>query len=223
MKQETKSKLSSLLFAPLTIVFLVFTFGLVLMSIFETLNFDLTAGGVLASQAPLLISGLIFFNVGYNNLREVFESKLSIKVILAGFVIAFVSILINIILSSYLSTLLPVEESASATEMITSNNSLFIKIVIPVIIAPVVEEFTFRAGLRSYLEKAGWGTKGYIVISSILFGLLHWAPGQYINIAMTGVLGLIWSIIYIKTNNIYIPIVSHSFYNLIVVMIATYS
>lgn len=224
MSTEIKSKLRSLLLAPVIIILLILTAGFSLVTLFESLNLDMVAGGILASQVPLLISGSIFFKLKKDSIKEVFNNKLSINVILIGGLITFVSLLINTIISAYLSKFIVTEDVVGTTEMVISSTSLFTRIIVPVIIAPTIEEFAFRAGLKDFLMRSGWGAKGYIVISSILFGLLHWAPGgnSYIHIVLTGVLGLLWSSAYIKTENIYIPIVSHSLYNLSILMIASY-
>ncbi|NLO39841.1 MAG: CPBP family intramembrane metalloprotease [Ruminiclostridium sp.] len=78
-----------------------------------------------------------------------------------------------------------------------------------VIVAPVTEEFLVRGmWLRGY-------TKHYkpwvgVVISSVIFGLLHLNLPQFVGATMSGLL-LGWA--YIKTNSIMLPMLIHAVHN----------
>ncbi|WP_019412674.1 CPBP family intramembrane glutamic endopeptidase [Paenisporosarcina sp. TG20] len=79
------------------------------------------------------------------------------------------------------------------------------------IIGPVAEEFIFRGVLlkRMIKKTSMWGG---IVISSILFGILH--P----DFLGAFVFGIVASLLYLKTNNLFIPTLFHIINNSIVVI-----
>lgn len=61
-----------------------------------------------------------------------------------------------------------------------------------------------------YLGGAGWG----VVIYSVLFGLGHFEQGYDAMIA-TGILGVLWGLLYLARRSIVAPMVSHAGFNLV--------
>lgn len=83
-------------------------------------------------------------------------------------------------------------------------------IISTVILAPVIEEFIFRGIiLNKWAEKSS--NIRALIISSLLFGLLH--IGSFIIPQFIG--GLLYGIVYIKTKKLVYPILMHSINNLI--------
>ena len=78
-----------------------------------------------------------------------------------------------------------------------------------VIAAPVIEELIFRGYLLHRWARK-WGLTKGVLLSSFLFGAIHSDP---LAAAMTGVL---FSILYLRTQSIFAPIIAHSLYNLTV-------
>ncbi|MES9990924.1 MAG: CPBP family intramembrane glutamic endopeptidase [Candidatus Thiodiazotropha sp.] len=78
-----------------------------------------------------------------------------------------------------------------------------------VIFAPVFEEIAFRGILlHSWSEK--WGVNRAILISSLLFGIVHPDP-----IGATA-FGIAMSVLYLRTQTLLIPIICHALNNLVV-------
>jgi len=79
------------------------------------------------------------------------------------------------------------------------------------IIGPIAEEFIFRGVLlhRMMKKTSMWGG---IIISSILFGILH------ADVFGAFIFGVIASLLYIKTRNLLIPILLHIINNSIAVI-----
>ena len=73
--------------------------------------------------------------------------------------------------------------------------------------APVTEEFLFR-GILLHRWTTKWGITPALIISSILFGILH------ANIVGLFVFGLMMALLYIKTRTLIVPIICHSLNNL---------
>lgn len=81
------------------------------------------------------------------------------------------------------------------------------------IVAPIVEEFVFRAlimtKLRNEVSKAI-----SIIISAILFALIHFMAGGIITVAHAFLGGLIFALAYVKTKSLFPAIVAHIFGNI---------
>lgn len=84
------------------------------------------------------------------------------------------------------------------------------------IIGPIVEEIMFRGIILNRLSKR-WGFNVGIIISSLLFGI------QHLEMAIIGAFlwGIVMSLLYLKTNNIMIPITLHIINNSLVTIITT--
>ncbi|NET56267.1 MAG: CPBP family intramembrane metalloprotease [Symploca sp. SIO2E6] len=85
------------------------------------------------------------------------------------------------------------------------NNVLaFITIVV---VAPVTEELLFR-GILLHRWAAKWGIRPALLVTSLLFGILH------TNVVGLSVFGLMMALLYIKTRTLIVPIVCHALNNL---------
>lgn len=84
-----------------------------------------------------------------------------------------------------------------------TNTLMFIQIVL---IAPIIEELSFRGILLSRFSTK-WNLTTGIILSSILFGILHMNPlGACLG-------GIVLAITYIKTQTLIAPILLHIIYN----------
>ena len=82
------------------------------------------------------------------------------------------------------------------------------------LIGPIVEEIMFRGIILNRLSKR-WGYNVGIIVSSLLFAI------QHLEMAIIGAFlwGIIMSLLYLKTNNIMIPITVHIINNSLVTII----
>jgi membrane protease YdiL (CAAX protease family) len=76
------------------------------------------------------------------------------------------------------------------------------------LLAPVTEEFLFR-GIILQKWAIKWGVKAGILTSSFLFAIVHFR----FDIIELSLIGIILSILYLKTRNLLAPIFCHFFYN----------
>lgn len=82
------------------------------------------------------------------------------------------------------------------------------------IAGPIMEEFVFRKAIGGFLvNKIGW--IGASVISSLIFAFIH-LDGNYL---IYGAMGLLFSYLYYKTNNLLAPIIAHVLMNTFVVVL----
>lgn len=84
-------------------------------------------------------------------------------------------------------------------------------ILLAVIMAPLFEEIVFRGIIQGGLINKGVSPLKAILVSSIIFGLVHANPWQFVGgVLLGGVLGLV----YYKTRSLLMPILLHAFNNL---------
>lgn len=75
-----------------------------------------------------------------------------------------------------------------------------------VVVAPVTEEFIFR-GILLHRWAIKWGVRTAMILTSLLFGLLHANP---IGLFM---FGLVMALLYLTTRSLLVPMVAHALNN----------
>lgn len=124
-------------------------------------------------------------------------------------------ILLGIILAITISfgmSLLPESWLEAYGEQVqyTTNGSQIIMVIASMIMAPLVEEIIFRGLILSRLQKA-MPVGVAVAITSLAFGLAH---GQILWIAYTTVLGIIMSLVVLKTKSLTASILLHMVFNI---------
>ena len=82
------------------------------------------------------------------------------------------------------------------------------------IAAPITEELLFR-GVMLHRFAVKWGLGPAIVVSSVLFGLVH-----QLNFVGAAAFGLVMSLLYVRTRTLIVPIGCHVLSNAVVVSFA---
>lgn len=77
-----------------------------------------------------------------------------------------------------------------------------------VVVAPVTEEFIFR-GVLLHRWGVKWGVRPAIVLTSVLFGVLH------SNLIGLFVFGVVMSLLYLSTRSLLVPMAAHAINNAI--------
>ena len=200
------------LFLVPTLVFLFF------LLLFTDVNFEFvfaTFGLVFYVLVPI-----VFFSYHFRkqklSIRQVVYTKGVTRWIPSIFVIVIISIAFSLgafwLYLYLLSPVLPflVDFLLEETPMPDSGVYLIIEIVMITILAPIVEEFFFRGVILQRLIKKTsiWGG---ILISSLLFGILH------ADIIGAFLFGVIAALLVIRTGNLLIPILLHMLNNTIAV------
>lgn len=83
-------------------------------------------------------------------------------------------------------------------------------VVMAVLMAPLFEEIIFRGIILKGLLNDKVRPKTAILISSVLFGLVHGNPWQFVGAVM---LGSVIGLVYYKTKSLLLPILLHAFNN----------
>lgn len=180
--------------------------------------FDIIYAYYYHSLFSILLVGLfVYYNVNWKSMLREPESKdYSPAIKLTIFIIIFS------IASSYaffypLSFLWPSFVNywfIDIPSFIYSSNQQFpifpniLSFISLVVLAPIIEEFAFRGVLLHRWSKK-WGRSNAILISSLLFGVVH--PDSIGAFAF----GIAMCVIYLKTQTLIVPIVCHAITNII--------
>lgn len=84
-------------------------------------------------------------------------------------------------------------------------------ILLAVIMAPLFEEIVFRGIIQKGLINKGMKPINAILIASVVFGLVHGNPWQFVGAVL---LGCVLGLVYHKTKSLLLPILLHAFNNL---------
>ncbi len=100
-----------------------------------------------------------------------------------------------------------------------SDSSINIYFIIgAVILGPICEEILFRGIIFTKLKNS-IGIYPALILQAILFGLAHVPTMGNLTQCITAAIGgLVFALLYLKMNNLVIPIIFHGFYNLIVLL-----
>ena len=179
-----------------------------------------------------IIPSIILHNVIFKNKEREKKKYKIIKTIL----ITVLSIIINIIIIKINSSIsIPkylknigelIQRKESELEILTTfiteiesyKNFILIWIIIT-IIPPIGEEFFFRYGLQNIFYKVLKNINISIFISAFIFSIIHC---QLYGFLPRLFLGILFGYIYIWTNNIIFPIISHLINNTISLLIIIY-
>ena len=141
----------------------------------------------------------------------------NLKIYLSGVGLLYLcTIIFNLILQ--ISNFKPQTQGVAKDVIKMSESSLFLIILGPVILIPLIEELLFRGLLHRSL-KLNLSPITASIIAAILFGLAHMEPD---TIPQLIVIGLVLSYVYEKSGSIWVPAALHATNNFITVMILVY-
>jgi membrane protease YdiL (CAAX protease family) len=95
-----------------------------------------------------------------------------------------------------------------------------VMVITAVIMAPVFEEIIFRGIIQKGLMNKGVKPWKAIIFASIIFGVVHANPWQFVGAVL---LGCVLGIVYYKTKSLLLPMLLHGFNNLCSTLLITYT
>lgn len=107
---------------------------------------------------------------------------------------------------------------SKALEQMTKNKATLI--VLAVVMAPLFEEIVFRGIIQKGLITKGVMPFKAILFSSLIFGIVHGNPWQFVGAVM---LGCVLGLVYYKTKSLLLPIILHAFNNLCSALLIFYA
>jgi membrane protease YdiL (CAAX protease family) len=112
--------------------------------------------------------------------------------------------------------------SRNSSVVTSTFNELFnfkiLALITVLLVSPIYEEIIFRGLILNALRERHSETLS-IVISAILFSIVHLNLVQCVN---TFLIGLILGLIYVKTESLYIVIFAHIFHNMLALKLPTF-
>ena len=139
-----------------------------------------------------------------------------IKFILLLFVILYVGIAVIhlVLVAAHLNTI-----SSRLTEMTVIFKQNKLLLVFVALTAGITEELAIRGYLQPRLELVFSNSWTAILISSVLFGLLHFGYGTIMNMIGPFFIGLVFAYFYSKYRNIKVLIVAHFLWDFLVLLL----
>lgn len=164
----------------------------------------------------LIITILVFLNK-IDLKKEIKDFKLNykkyFKILISIWFIGFILMIISNYFITKTSSL-PSNELSVRTYM----NTKFVESIITmVIMAPILEEITFRYSFSKIKNKYL-----YLIISTLLFAMIHINPENASELPFLipySFLGLSFSLIFYKTKNIFASITAHAIHNYTIIML----
>ncbi len=92
-------------------------------------------------------------------------------------------------------------------------------VILVAILAPIFEEILFRGIILKGLLNKGINPYWAIVLSSFIFGAVHFYPWQFLGAFL---LALVLGLVYYKTKSLLLPIILHAFNNFLAAMMMIY-
>lgn len=103
-------------------------------------------------------------------------------------------------------------------EQLTDNP--VVMIITAVICAPIFEEIVFRGIIQKGLINKGVKPVNAILMASVIFGLVHGNPWQFVGAVL---LGCVLGLVYYKTKSLLLPMLLHGFNNLCSTILIVYT
>ncbi len=133
------------------------------------------------------------------------DAKRIIKIVIIGIIVVLINELIS---ELFVKLNIAMENQDTVVEMFNSINKIVMFLFI-VIIGPIVEEFVTRYSIGTLIKN----DKVFIIVSGIIFGILH---GVGIATILYILLGGAFAYFYVKSDkNIVVPIMLHVINNLV--------
>lgn len=153
---------------------------------------------------PLLL--LVVWNMPKDDKANL--EPIGVKGFLKYFVVqSGISVLVVIIISIVLKVLFDYSNPLS----LDLKNNLWFYIFLLLIFNPIMEEVIFRKVVLARLQP--YGDKFSIIMSALLFALIHVASQGIPALFCTFVLGCVWAYVTIRTGNIWCAVILHSLSN----------
>lgn len=166
-------------------------------------------GTLLGSFLPMYLlgipAGLVVLSTVPGEVPE--NNKLSAKHFWMALPITYVFVYAGSLTGNFLSTLLSGGTAENPVVEMTSYANI-LSVVVPVIAAPLIEEYVFRKQIIDRTAK--FGEKTAVFFSALLFGLFH---GNFFQFFYAFGIGLVLGYIYVRTGRLRYTIALHAIIN----------
>ena len=175
-------------------------------------------------ESLLFIAVIILYrktlNGDFTNLRKNFNISEFLKFLCIFLVVKIVSSLVTGIISIIIGIDLTVSENQNIINVLSASSPILM-LITSACLAPLVEEGIFRLGFRQIIKNQ----YVFILISSLVFGLMHIFPTE-LPLAEALTYGIVYVSIgaalswtYVKSNNIWYVILIHAINNFLSMLV----
>jgi membrane protease YdiL (CAAX protease family) len=200
-------------------------FGIIvglIQALLQISNESLTVG-VLTGFGNLIAFGLVIF-IGFKKSRRTFQEifkfnnvSLSLWLSVIIFMIGFV--IVTSELDNILNYILPMPDLLkNIFDSIMAKDAFIVSLIVMGILPGFLEEMFFRGVILNGLSK-NYSMRKAIIVSSLLFGIVHLNPWQFYA---AFIIGLITARLYLRTNSILLGIYIHMFNNILYTIVVRY-
>lgn len=178
---------------------------------------EMLDAAVYAYIGSFIVALIIILSLMKNDLKEEkLKHPLSIGQIIgwsvAGLFLAWIAQAIAVTIEMELFGIDPASENTEVIVDFTRSNILFI--LIPAIIAPILEEIIFRKILfGTFYKKMNFFIAA--LLSSLIFAVLHL---DFTHLLIYATMGFVFAFLYVQTKRIIVPIIVHMAINTIAVL-----
>lgn len=178
---------------------------------------EMLDAAVYAYIGSFIVALIMILSLMKNDLKEEkLKHPLSIGQIIgwsvAGLFLAWIAQAIAVTIEMELFGIDPASENTEVIVDFTRSNILFI--LIPAIIAPILEEIIFRKILfGSFYKKMNFFIAA--LLSSLIFAVLHL---DFTHLLIYATMGFVFAFLYVQTKRIIVPIIVHMAINTIAVL-----
>ena len=193
-------------------------FNVLWMKIFKV-NLQYKDWFLMVSNAVMFLSSIAFFD--FFVVRPTTKKKLNFNFSLTNFytyLLIFPMMLGMMFIGEFVTSQIPTTGPFFGkyydffTDLMGQlTNNPFVMVVTAVIMAPIFEEIIFRGIIQKGLINNGVKPWKAIVFASVVFGLVHGNPWQFVGAVM---LGCVMGLVYHKTKSLLLPMLLHGFNNL---------
>ncbi|MDC3414225.1 CPBP family intramembrane metalloprotease [Aquibacillus sp. 3ASR75-11] len=131
---------------------------------------------------------------------------------IAGVFMAYIAQYAAVLIETYVFKIEPASENTMNIMQISKAAPIFI--IVPVLIAPILEEIIFRKIIFGSLYER-MNLLLAVIGSALIFALIHMEPT---HLLIYSSMGLVFAYLYVKTKRIIVPIVTHMAMNTIAVI-----
>lgn len=205
---------------PLAIYFVLFNLLYAVMKYADENLFDssipLLYCTALSALITLVVMIFMYRNANVHKADPMFEASKLPKELLLILAIVAAGVVLNFIASHF--PLTEVSESFSEASKYLSDGDMVSKILANVILTPALEEVVFRGIVCGELEKK-FDIAPTVVISSFIFGILHF---NWVQMIYAFLVGLVIGFVYEETHKLWVVYAGHALLNLVIVLVATF-
>ncbi|MBQ1902170.1 MAG: CPBP family intramembrane metalloprotease [Lachnospiraceae bacterium] len=201
---------------------------LVYFSIYQAMDFLflLLIGSIVGPLTCLMLSAAVTLIPIYHIYRQApivkaekwFCKEDLLTDILGIFFVIFLGVGLNVLVSTF--SLLPESAGYENATKVLYSGGIVVKILCNVIFVPILEELLYRGIIAGQLEVIYKNKNIAIIVSAVLFGILHFNVVQFIYACICG---FALAYIYLRNHKIWVPIAAHGLTNFIVVMYTTFN